>query len=95
VERLYVIAGQCGIPPTAVAVSFNFTVTQSTDPGDLRIFPGSSALPLTSTLNYRVGQTRANNAVIAVGPAGDLVVHVDQIPGGSVDLIIDVTGYFQ
>jgi hypothetical protein len=94
-ERLYVIAGQCGVPPTAEAVSFNFTVTQSTDPGDLRIFPGSSAPPLTSTLNYRVGQTRANNAVIALGPAGDLVVHVDQIPGGSVDLIIDVTGYFQ
>jgi len=93
-DRSFVVAGQCGIPAGAVAVAFNFTVTQPTGLGDLRAVPAGSALPLVSTLNWRPGQTRANNAIVPLGPAGDILVHVDQA-SGTVHFIIDVNGYFQ
>jgi hypothetical protein len=93
-DRTFVVAGQCGIPSGAVAVAFNFAVTQPTGQGDLRTVPGGGTLPLVSTMNWRPGQTRANNAVTSLGPSGDIVVHVDQA-SGSVHLIIDVNGYFQ
>jgi streptogramin lyase len=93
-DRTFVIAGQCGIPSSAAAVAFNFTITNPSGGGDIRVFPAGSGLPLVSTMNWSAGQTRANNGVEALGAAGDITVHVDQ-PGGTVDFIIDVTGYFQ
>jgi hypothetical protein len=94
VNRTFVIGGQCGIPTTATAVAFNFTATQPTRAGDLRVFPAGSGLPLVSTLNWSVGQMRANNAVVGLGHSADLTVHPDPA-SGTVQLIIDVTGYFQ
>jgi hypothetical protein len=93
-DRTFVIAGQCGVPASAMAVAFNFTVTQPTALGDLRTVPGGGTLPLVSTMNWRPGQTRANNAILSLGPAGDITTHVDQ-GSGTVHLIIDVSGYFQ
>jgi hypothetical protein len=93
-DRTFVIAGQCGIPSTAQEVAFNFTVTQPTGPGDLRVAPGGLGLPLVSTLNWRPGQTRAGNAIVTLGPSGEIVVHLDQA-SGTVDFIADVSGYFQ
>jgi len=52
------------------------------------------AAPLVSTINYRAGQTRANDAVAVLGAAGDLTVHCDQ-GAGTAHLILDVNGYFQ
>ena len=93
-DRTFVIGGQCGIPSTAAAVSLNFTVTQPTAQGDLRALAAGVGLPLVSTMNWRAGQTRANNAIVSLGPSGDIVVHVDQA-SGTVHFIIDVNGYFQ
>jgi streptogramin lyase len=93
-DRTFVIAGQCGIPFGDVAVAYNFTITQPTGQGDLRTVPGGGTLPLVSTMNWRAGQTRANNAITPLGLSGDITVHVDQA-SGTVDLIIDVNGYFR
>lgn len=93
-DRSFTISGKCGIPEGARAVAFNFTVTQPTGAGDLRVFPGAVTPPIVSTLNWRPGQTRANNAVIQLGTSGDITVRVDQ-DGGSVHFIVDVTGYFR
>jgi hypothetical protein len=93
-DRTFVLVGQCGIPATAQAVSINVTVTEPTAAGDLRLYPAGSPLPLVSTINYRPGQTRANNAVAVLGSAGDLAIHCEQA-SGAVQLIIDVNGYFQ
>jgi hypothetical protein len=93
-DRSFVLVNQCGIPASAVAVSSNITITQPTSLGDLRLFPGGSSLPLVSTLNWRAGQTRANNAILSLGLSGAIVVHVDQA-GGTVQFILDVDGYFQ
>jgi hypothetical protein len=94
VDRTFVIGGQCGIPSGATAVSFNFTITQPTAAGDLRVFPAGGGLPLVSTLNWSPAQTRANNAIVALGAAKDITVHPDQATG-TVQLIVDVNGYFQ
>ena len=45
-------------------------------------------------MNWRPGQTRANNAIVPLGPSGDILVHVDQASSGTVHFIIDVNGYF-
>jgi 6-phosphogluconolactonase (cycloisomerase 2 family) len=91
--RTFVFLGQCGLPATAKAVSLNVTVTQPTAEGYLRLYPGNASLPSTSTINYRAGQTRANNAISGLGTSGDLAVHCDQL--GNVQLIVDINGYFQ
>jgi hypothetical protein len=93
-NRTFVIATQCGIPSSASAVAFNFTITQPTGLGDLRVVPAGVGLPLVSVMNWRPGQTRANNAIVSLGPSGDIVAHVDQA-SGTVHFIIDVNGYFQ
>jgi hypothetical protein len=94
VARTFPIAGACSVPSTAWAVSVNVTVTQPTAGGNVRFYPGGTPAPLTSTLNYAAGVTRANDAVAALGTAGDLTVLASQA-SGSVHLILDVNGYFE
>jgi uncharacterized repeat protein (TIGR01451 family) len=90
-----VATGQCGVPATARALALNLTVTGSDRDGDLRVFPVGVAAPLASALNFRAAETRANNAVIRLGPAGDFVIQADLAGAGSVHVIVDVAGYFE
>jgi hypothetical protein len=90
--RSFTIAGQCGIPSTAAAVSLNFAALNVGAPGDLRVFPAGGEIPLVSTLNYN-GNTPniANAAVVPLGTAGAITVQADAT---SIDLVIDVNGYY-
>ncbi len=90
--RDFTIAGQCGIPATAAAVSFNFAALDVGAAGDLRVFPAGGSVPLVSTLNYN-GNTPniANAAVVPLGTGGAITVQADAT---SIDLIIDVNGYY-
>ncbi|HSP54302.1 MAG TPA: hypothetical protein VLS25_01835 [Dehalococcoidia bacterium] len=90
--RDFIIAGQCGIPASAAAVSFNFAALNVGAPGDLRVFPAGGGVPTVSTLNYN-GNTPniANAAVVSLGTAGAITVQAD---AASIDLIIDVNGYY-
>ncbi|MGE5232816.1 MAG: hypothetical protein ACM3OB_01805, partial [Acidobacteriota bacterium] len=92
--RTFVAAGQCGVPVDAKQVSINITVTQPTAAGDLRVYPTGIATPLVSIINYSANQTRANNGVVALGASGDFVVQCDQ-SSGTVQVIVDVNGYFK
>lgn len=92
--RTFVVGGQCGVPSSARAISLNVTVTQPDAQGDVRVYPGGTQLPGTSTINFRAGQTRANNALLALGSAGDLTVRA-VMPSGSLHLILDVNGYME
>ncbi|HEY6929941.1 MAG TPA: right-handed parallel beta-helix repeat-containing protein [Thermoanaerobaculia bacterium] len=93
-RRTFTLTGGCGIPATARSLSLNVTVTAPTASGDLKLFAGGTATPTSTTINYGPGQTRANNAQPALGGSGNLAVQCDQA-SGSVQLIIDVNGYFQ
>jgi hypothetical protein len=93
-QRSYVVAGQCGVPSNALSVSLNVAVTAPSGVGNLVLIPAGAALPTTSAINYGVGRTRSNNAIVPLGPDGDLTVFANQA-AGNVHVIIDVTGYFQ
>lgn len=92
-SRAFALAGSCGIPAAAKALSLNVTVTQPTGAGNLRLFPAGSPVPLASTINWVAGQTRANNAIAPLSATG-LAVQCSQA-SGTVHLILDVNGYFQ
>jgi hypothetical protein len=97
VVRTFTVHGQCGIPPSALAVALNVAVTQPSNGGFVTLFPDAGAVPGTSTLNFGGGQTRADNAVLSLATdgSGTLSVRPVLLAGGTVHLILDVTGYFQ
>lgn len=92
--RVFPTAGRCGLPASATSLSLNITVAGATEGGHLRLYPGGSPLPLTSTINYWAGQARANNAIVTLSTGGSLSVFCGQA-AGTVHLILDVNGYFQ
>lgn len=85
----------CGIPAGARTISANVTVTGPTAPGYLSMYAADQAQPVATTLNFRVGQTRANNAMLTLALDGTGGVKALNGSMGSVHLIIDVNGYFQ
>jgi hypothetical protein len=93
-DRLFAVVGRCGVPTTARAASVNVTVTQATQGGDLRLYAAGAPLSLASVINYGASQTRANNAIVPLGAAGQIAVHLDQA-AGSVHFILDVNGYVE
>jgi uncharacterized repeat protein (TIGR01451 family) len=92
--RVFIVGGACGIPGTATAIAVNVTVTQATAPGNVRIYPWGSTIPLTSTINYVAGKTRSNNAIVTLN-LGQMAVFAAQAGGTTVHFIMDVTGYFE
>ena len=92
-DRTFILAGTCGIPATARAVSVNLTVVQPGADGYLSVYPGGGAASTTSLINFRAGQIRANNALLTLGAAGDIVVRNGST--GSVHFLLDVNGYFE
>jgi hypothetical protein len=62
-DRVFILAGACGIPPDALAIAVNATVTQSTAAGQRIMYRPGARLPDASTISYARGQTRANNSV--------------------------------
>ncbi len=93
-SRTFALAGQCGIPASALAVSVNVTATQSTTAGNLGLYPAGTPVPSVSSVNYSTGQTRANNVVIGLGVSGQVAIRCTQA-SGTVHAILDVTGYFE
>ena len=93
-SRTVTLAGQCGIPASAQAVTVNVAVTQPTAAGNLRLYAAGTTAPSASSLNYSAGQTRANNAVIGLGASGQIAIRCTQA-SGTVHAILDVTGYFE
>ncbi len=92
--RTFAVAGHCGIPASARAVSVNLTVTGASVNGNLRLYPSGIPMPLVSTINYTAGITRANNAIVPLSALGELVAYCTQATGG-VHFVLDVNGYFQ
>jgi hypothetical protein len=94
-RRVFAITGgSCGVPATAQAVALNVTVTGATAQGHIRLAPGNG-LTDTSSLNFSPGQTRANNAVIMLATDDTGGVAASNRSGGTVHLILDVSGYFE
>jgi hypothetical protein len=94
-ERIFGAIGHCGIPPGAKALSINAAVVVAGASGNLSFYPGDLGPPNASNLNFTPGQTRANNAVVKLSSSGAFAVSQFTIPAASVNVIVDVNGYFQ
>jgi hypothetical protein len=92
-ERTFTVAGACGIPVTAKAVSVNVTVTQPSNAGYVRLYPAGAPSPRTATVNFAAGQTRAGNAIVPLGASGQVTALA--MPSGTVHLVLDVSGYYE
>lgn len=93
-SRRFDLASHCGVPAEAFAVSLNITAVRPSVSGFLTVYNADLvSRPGTSTLNLRAGDTRANNAVLAVSSDGLAGIKVF-LNAGIADLVIDVNGYF-
>ncbi|MFI9383811.1 RCC1 domain-containing protein [Kutzneria sp. NPDC052558] len=79
------------VPSTTTAVVFNLTGTDTTGSTVVTAWPHGTKQPTASNLNLEPGDTRPNLVTVAVGPDRkvDLNNHV-----GSVNLIVDLAGYY-
>jgi outer membrane protein assembly factor BamB len=73
-------------------IVLNVTVTTPTAPGFLTVSASGAPVPTVSNLNFSAGQTTANLVFARVGPDG-YVVFTNSSPG-SVQIVLDITGYF-
>ena len=78
------------VPPNARSVILNVTATEPDLPGFLTVYPGGSARPTTSNLNYVAGQTIPNAVIVGLGPTGA----VDIFSNAATHVVVDVVGYF-
>jgi hypothetical protein len=96
------IAGQGGVSASNVrAVVLNVTVTNAkssttswgtqSGPSWLTIWPNGQARPNSSAINFVVGQTIANQITVPVSEDGKIQIYN---AFGSVDVILDVAGYY-
>lgn len=92
--RTFPVAGICGVPPTAKAVTVNIAVINPTTLGHLTLYPAGGILPLASTINFRSGIIRGNNAIVTLGTGGQVSVF-NGMGTGSTDFVLDVSGWFE
>ncbi len=80
-----------GVPATATAVVANVTVTGGTAQSFVSVWPSGEVQPGVSNLNLLPGQTIPNLVTVKIGTNGAIKI-ANQ--AGSVDVILDVVGYF-
>jgi hypothetical protein len=93
--RLLTVSGSCGVPATARAIAVNLTVAGASGGGHVTAYPADQSPPATSNLNFAASQVRANNAILVLSAAGEVSFRAMVSPDGTVELIVDVIGYFE
>lgn len=74
------------------AVTLNLTAVNAKQSGYITAYPDGSSLPKASNVNFAQGLVTQNEAIVKVGADG--YVDFTNTSGASVDLIVDLTGYF-
>jgi len=86
------VAGVGAIPKDAISVAVNITIDEdATLKSFLTVWPTGEARPNTSANNAEPGLVSPNSAIFQLGTDGKLSVFNQQ---GTVNVIMDVTGYF-
>jgi hypothetical protein len=93
--RAFTLAGTCGVPSSAKALSLNVTVVQPPAGGQLAMFAADQPVPRSSVLSFSPGKVRANNAVVSVANDGLGSILVENQSTAPLQVIVDVNGYFQ
>lgn len=94
------LGGNLRIPATAVAVTYNLTITGTFGGGGyLALFPPPGNWPGNSSINWWAsGLDLANGGVVQLGfedGPGQVVVSCGNVPNTATDFIIDITGYYE
>jgi hypothetical protein len=86
--------GNCTIPDTATAIATNATAVNSTADSYVTIYPSdANPRPTASNLNVVAGGAPTPNQVtVGLSAAGAISAYNN---GGTVDLVIDIVGYYQ
>jgi trimeric autotransporter adhesin len=92
-------ASGCGVPfgPSTAAV-INLVAVNPAGPGNLRITPFGTAIPLASIINYAAGLTIANGPAVAMCDPSATTCGNDitiQANASATHLVADVQGYFR
>ena len=91
------LTNRAGIPGDGVsAVVLNVTAVAPTGAGYVTVWPAGTPRTSTSNLNFVAGQTIPNTVIVQVGSldsAGAVAMYNGS--GGSVQLLVDVSGYFR
>lgn len=88
------------IPPSATAVAFNVTVTNTIGRGYVQIAGPGVELGATSTLNWNgFDQVIANSGSVEVGAfqgdPGYVMLYLAGRTDAGADIVIDITGYYE
>lgn len=94
--RTYTVAGPCGLPSGATALTVNVTVVAPAGTGFITLYagPGIVTRPNVGTVSYSNGRTLADNARVPVGGDG-ATINVFNNGSAPLDFLIDVSGYFK
>jgi hypothetical protein len=87
------LGGQSGLPTAGGLAVVNLTVTSPTDDGWLAAYQCDRPFAGTSNLNFRQGQTVANLAIVPVANDGTICLRASISTYGTVDVIVDVSGW--
>lgn len=105
--RTFMVQSQCNVPIGAAAVSVNVTAVGPNGSGFLTLYPTGVTPPTVSTLNFASGEPAlANGAIVPLGTYSatapyDLTIYSRIVgpgageTGGTMHMVLDVTGYFQ
>ncbi|WP_431679727.1 PKD domain-containing protein [Kitasatospora sp. KL5] len=85
------VVGKAGVPADATAVVVNLTADKPTANGYLTAYPHGINRPTVSSLNFRAGQTIANQAIVPVGVDGSIDLYNFT---GNTRVVVDVFGYY-
>ncbi len=85
------VTGAGGVPADATAVLLNVTVTGTTTPSFLTIWPAGQPAALASSLNWAAGDTIPNAVTAKLSTTGALTVKIDN---GTAHVIADTAGRY-
>ena len=93
--RTWLVGNRGGIDPLAVAVIGNVTAVGMTQAGYVAVTPTPVDLPKTSTLNFPLGDIRANGMTVKLGPGANLSATFMSTSTATTNLVYDVFGYYK
>ncbi|GEM_PF-2080821 len=87
------VTGKGGVPATGVSAAvLNVTVVSPTKAGNVVVYPSGAARPTASTVNFNKGWTGASLTTVPVGTGGKVDI---RNATGSVQVVVDVVGYYR
>lgn len=85
------VTGRGGVPSDARAVIVNLTAVEGSLQSFVTAYPTGSPKPNASNVNFVAGEIIPNLAIVKVGTGGKITLYNNS---GSVNVIVDVVGYF-